>query len=245
MSSKTVLITGGARGIGEACCRLFAARGWNVAINYNASEPQARALMKQLCASGCDCEIFHADVSASSQVGALFDNVKKRFGTLHALVCNSGVAGQALLQDIGDETWQRLLAVNTGGAFYCCREASRGMIAQQYGKIVLISSIWGECGGALEAHYSASKAALHGLTKALAKELGPSGVNVNCVSPGVILTDMCAHFDEKTLAGLAEETAVGRLGTPEDVAHAVCFLCSDDASFITGQVLSVNGGAYM
>lgn len=163
-------------------------------------------------------------------------------GDIDVLVNNAGVSSQKLFADITDEDWKKTTGVNLDGVFFCCREALKPMISKKNGVIINISSMWGEVGASCEVHYSATKAGVIGLTKALAKEVAPSGIRVNCITPGVIMTDMMADFDEKTVNELREETPLGRLGTPEDIAGAALFLASEDASFITGQVLGVNGG---
>jgi 3-oxoacyl-[acyl-carrier protein] reductase len=172
----------------------------------------------------------------------MFEQIRDELGEVDALVNNAGISSQKLFTDITDEEWRRTLSTNLDGAFYCSREALPHMIRQKSGVIVNVSSMWGEVGASCEVHYSAAKAGLIGLTKALAKEVAPSGVRVNCVAPGVIMTDMMKSFDERTVEELRLETPLEKLGTPENVAAAVLFLAGDDSSFITGQVLGVNGG---
>ena len=172
----------------------------------------------------------------------MFSEIEKAFGGVDVLVNNAGIAGQMLFTDITDEMWQKMINVNLSGAFHCCREALKFMINKKSGKIINIASMWGETGASMEVHYSASKAGLIGLTKALAKEVGLSGVTVNAVSPGVIMTDMMNSFSEADIAVLKDETPLNSLGTAENVADAVSFLASEKADFITGQVISVNGG---
>lgn len=239
---KNVIVTGGSRGIGAAIVTAFAKKGYNVIINYNKSFDAASTLSNSLNSLGYNTEIFKADVSDSKQVQSLIDFTINRFGSIDILVNNAGISEQKLFNDVIDFDWNTMIANNLSSCFYCCREASKHMINAKQGKIINISSMWGICGASLEVHYSASKAGIIGLTKSLAKELGPSNINVNCIAPGVILTDMCAALSEETLCNLKEETPINRLGTPEDVANAVLFLASDEASFITGQVLSVDGG---
>ncbi|MBE6802651.1 MAG: SDR family oxidoreductase [Ruminococcaceae bacterium] len=240
-SKKTALVTGGAKGIGEAICVQLSKDGYNIALNYNSSEKEALSLKEKLSAY-TDIEVFKADVSDSKQVNTMFDEIEKYFGGVDILVNNSGIAQQVLFTDITDEMWQKMIGVNLTGAFNCCRRALPYMINQKYGSIVNIASMWGEVGASMEVHYSASKAGLIGLTKALAKEVGLSGVTVNAVSPGVVLTDMMSQFSDEDKKGLADETPMGVLGKTEDIASAVSFLVSEKARFITGQVLSVNGG---
>ena len=240
-NKKTALVTGGAKGIGEAICVQLAKDGYNIALNYNNSEKEATALKEKLSAI-TEVEIFKADVSDSSQVNMMLDLVEKRFGGVDVLVNNAGIAQQALFTDITDEMWQRMLGVNLTGAFNCCRRALPYMINQKYGTIINVASMWGEVGASMEVHYSASKAGLIGLTKALAKEVGLSGITVNAVSPGVVLTDMMVQFSDDDKSALVDETPMATLGKPQDIAAAVSFLAGENARFITGQVISVNGG---
>lgn len=240
-NKKTALVTGGAKGIGSAICRALAKDGYKIAINYNSSQNEAVALKNELSAI-TEVEIFKADVSDSKQVREMFSEIEKAFGGVDVLVNNAGIAGQMLFTDITDEMWQKMINVNLSGAFYCCREALKFMINKKSGRIINIASMWGETGASMEVHYSASKAGLIGLTKALAKEVGLSGVTVNAVSPGVIMTDMMNSFSEADIAVLKDETPLNSLGTAENVADAVSFLASEKADFITGQVISVNGG---
>lgn len=230
---KTVLITGGSRGIGAACARVFSRDGYRVVIGYNTSSDAAAAVSAETGA-----ERVRADVSDAAQVSGMFTAA----GKVDVLVCNAGIAMQKLFTDMTPEEWRHIFAVNVDGAFNCCREAIPGMIRRGGGSIIIVSSIWGVTGAACEAAYSASKAALIGLTKALAKELGPSGIRVNCVAPGVIDTEMNASFSEEDMAALRDETPLCRIGSPEEVAETIAFLASDRAGFITGQVISPNGG---
>ena len=238
----SVLITGASRGIGAACARAFARAGYRVAVHYGRSEEKAKALCEELSVMGCEAFAVQADVSDADAVRRMFGVVCERFGTLDVLVNNAGAALVKLLTDTTDDEWRRVLDTNLSGVFYCCREALPAMIRAHSGCIVNIASMWGEVGASCEAVYSASKAGVIGLTKALAKEVGLSGVRVNAVSPGVIMTDMMADFGEEDLNALKDEIPLNSLGTPEDVASAVLFLASKEARYITGQVLSVNGG---
>lgn len=238
---KTALVTGGAKGIGEAICVQLAKDGYNIAINYNTSEKEALALKERL--SGVTCvEVFKADVSDSTQVNAMLETVEKVFGGVDVLINNAGIAQQVLFTDITDEMWQKMIGVNLTGAFNCCRRVLPYMINQKYGTIINIASMWGEVGASMEVHYSAAKAGLIGLTKALAKEVGPSGITINAVSPGVVLTDMMSQFSDEDKKALTDETPLCTLGNAEDIASTVSFLVSEKARFITGQVVSVNGG---
>lgn len=239
---KTVLITGASRGIGRATALAFARAGWSVAAHYGKSEEQAQSLRQALTDMSCDCELFQADVTDPSAVNACVQAVLARFGRIDALVCCAGIAQQKLFTDLTDEDWKAMLSTDLGGVFAFDRAVLPAMLREHRGAIVNLSSVWGVVGASCEVHYSAAKAGVIGLTKALAKEVGPSGVRVNCIAPGVIDTDMCACFDEETMAALREETPLGRIGRPEDVAGAALFLCSEEASFITGQVLGVDGG---
>lgn len=236
---KTAIVTGGAKGIGAAIVKRLVRDGYKVALCYNSSAEQANKLCAEL---GENCHAYKLDITDSNAVNSTFADIEKNFGEISVLVNNAGIAEQVLFTDITDEMWRRMIETNLSGAFYCCRAALKYMINRKAGKIINISSIWGEIGGSCEVHYSAAKAGLIGMTKALAKEVGLSGITVNCVSPGVILTDMTSHFDDETMNELKGETPLNRIGTPEDVAGAVAFLASRDADFITGQDLAVNGG---
>ena len=240
--ARTVLITGASRGIGRACALAFARAGYRVAVHYHRSKAQAEALVQQLQAMGCDAAAFPADISCSAQVNQMVRDASAFLGHIDVLVCSAGIAKQQLFTDTTDADWHDILATDLSGVFYACRGVLPGMIARGSGRIVTVSSVWGVQGASCEVAYSAAKAGVIGLTKALAKEVAPSGITVNCVAPGVIDTDMCACFDAETKAALAEETPLGRLGTPEDVAESILFLASPAAGFLTGQVLGVDGG---
>lgn len=239
---RTVLITGGSRGIGRACVTLFARRGWSVSFFCREREDCARELTESLRGEGCDVRWLRCDVSDRAQVTEAVEALLKTEHHFDALVNNAGVSQIGLMTDMTDDEWNRLFDVNVKGAFHCVQAVLPGMISRRQGAIVNLSSMWGEVGASCEVAYSASKAAVIGLTKALAKEVGPSGVRVNCVSPGVIDTEMNAALTKADLDALAEETPLERIGTAEETARAVLFLAGDDASFITGQVLGVNGG---
>ena len=234
---KTALITGGSRGIGAAIVRALTDKGWRVAFCYRSNQEAAEQLSRETGAIAIRC-----DVSDSRQVRAMAEEALRQLSHIELLVNNAGVAWQGLLTDMTDEDWHTVLDTSRTAAFYTCRAVLPGMVSRKSGRIVNISSIWGRVGASCEAAYSAAKAGLIGLTKALAKEVGPSGITVNCLCPGVIRTDMLACYTEDDLAALADETPLGRLGTPEDVAAAVCWLADDSASFITGQVIGVDGG---
>ena len=234
---KTALITGGSRGIGAAIVRELTTQGWQVAFCYRSSEEMARQLATETGALAIRC-----DVTDSGQVSAMVAQVQQQFRHIDLLVNNAGVAWQGLLTDMTDDDWHTVLDTSLTAAFFTCRAVIPGMVSRRMGRIINISSIWGRVGASCEAAYSAAKAGLIGLTKALAKELGPSGITVNCLCPGVIQTDMLACYTTEDLAALANETPLCRLGTPEDVAAAVCWLANDTAGFITGQVIGVDGG---
>lgn len=234
---ETVLITGASRGIGAQTARLFAQNGYQVVINYNNSVQAAEALAKEIGALA-----ICADVSQKVDVEWMFNKINNQFGGVDILVNNAGVSDFKLFYEMTEEDWDFMFDVNVKGVFHCIKEALPYMLHNKKGKIINISSIWGITGASCEVHYSASKAAVIGLTKSLAKEMGPSGITVNCVAPGVIRTDMCASLSEDDLAALADETPLERIGTPDDVAQTILFLASKGGDFMTGQVLSPNGG---
>lgn len=245
---KTVLITGASRGIGRETARQFALAGYNVAIHYNQNKDAAQTLYQELTedASQPDMRyrllLVQADVADRGDVREMISQIHETFGPIDILVNNAGIAQQKLFSDITDEDWNRMFDVNMKGMFHCTQEVLSDMIRQKSGKIVNVSSIWGIAGASCEVHYSAAKAAVIGFTKALAKELGPSGIQVNCVAPGVVQTEMNAHLTQEVLETLKEETPLGILGTPKHIADAILFLASEKADFITGQILSANGG---
>ena len=238
MAAKTVIITGASRGIGYDTARLFAENGWNVAANYYQTAEPSLALAERFP----NVEAFRADISKREEAYALIRMAIERFGKADVLINNAGIAQQKLFTDITEEEWDRMFAVNVKGTMYCCQAVLRDMIRRKSGKIINVSSVWGQKGASCEVHYSASKAAVIGLTKALAKEVGLSGITVNCVAPGVIDTQMNRCHDEETMEALKEATPLNRLGNVRDVAQLLLFLASDKADFITGQVIGVNGG---
>ena len=239
---KVALITGASRGIGRAEARKFARSGWQVAANYHRSADRVQQLAEELAAEGCALTPVQADVSDPEQVQRMVQQVLDSFGHIDLLVCNAGVARQGLLTDFSPADWRRMMAVNLDGTFFCCRAVLPSMIRRQSGCIVTTSSIWGIAGASCEVPYSAAKAGIIGLTKALAREVGPSGIRVNCIAPGVIDTEMNGEYPPEVMQQLAEETPLGQIGTPEQVADCALFLASEGASFVTGQVLSPNGG---
>lgn len=235
---KTCLISGGGVGIGAAIAERLNKSGYNIIINYCHSETAANALAARLD----NAVAIPADVSVRSEAFELVKKGKEAFGKIDLLVNNAGISQQKLFTDITEEEFDKLYQVNLKGAFNLCQAVLPEMISCKSGSIINISSIWGINGASCEVGYSAMKAALIGLTKALAQEVGPSGITVNCVAPGVIMTDMCKNLGEETLAELKASTPLMRLGQPQDIAEAVAFLASDAASFITGQTLNCSGG---
>jgi len=239
---KTALITGASKGIGAATAIMFAQNGYNVIINYSSSAESAKLLENSLKQNGFSALSYMADVSKSNDVARMVQDVIAKFGHIDVLINNAGIAQQKLFTDITDSDWERMVGVNLTGTFNCCRAVIPHMVSRKNGCIINTSSIWGITGASCEAHYSAVKAGIIGLTKALAKELGPSGIRVNCVAPGVISTRMNSNLSVEDLANLADETPLGRLGSTNEVASTSLFLASEGAEFITGQVISPNGG---
>ncbi len=239
---KTVLITGASRGIGREIAIKFATEGYNIVLNYNNSETKAKSIAKQIEKLGVKCLIVKADVSIESEVLDMVNLAIKKFGRIDVLVNNAGVALSKLFQLTTTDEVARVFGVNTFGVINCSKAVVPSMISEKAGKIINISSIWGKVGASMETIYSASKGAVIAFTMALAKELAPSNISVNCVCPGVIDTDMLLEYTEDDKNELKQQTPLNRLGTPQDVANAVYFLASDNATFITGQVITVDGG---
>lgn len=236
---KTVLITGASRGIGAASAKLFYENGYNVAVNYNNSEKEAHEICSQLEGSIA----VRCDVSDEQQVINMVYEVTSRFGKIDVLVNNAGIDAFNLVTDISTEEWKRIFDVNVLGTFLTVKHIANQMINRKKGKIINVSSMWGICGAACESCYSASKGAIIAFTKSVAKELGPSGINVNCVSPGFIDTDMNSTVSEKDKKIFCEGTPLGRMGRAEEVAETILFLASEKSDFITGQIISPDGGA--
>lgn len=234
---KTVLITGGSRGIGRECVKLFAKRGYNVAFTYNKSEEAAKRLSEE-----CGALAIKADSQREDEIISAVKLVKENYRSIDILVNNAAVSSFSLFTDLSLDEWNRTFDVSVTGAFLYSRECLCDMINRKWGRIINISSMWGVTGASCEVHYSAAKAALIGMTKALAKEVGPSGITVNAIAPGVINTDMNKAISEQDMQMLKEETPVCRIGEPSEVAEAVLYLAGDAASFITGETLNINGG---
>ncbi|MBQ7817795.1 MAG: SDR family oxidoreductase [Oscillospiraceae bacterium] len=228
---STIVITGGSRGIGAAAVELFASKGHRVCFLYEKNHAAAQAVSEKTGATAFCC-----DVADGQAVKGTFAAI----GDVDVLICNAGIAHIGLMQDTPTELWDRMFAVNVKGIYNCVNAALPSFLRKQSGCIITVSSMWGQVGASCETAYSATKGAIIALTKAMAKELAPSGIRVNCVAPGLILTDMCALLDEPTLEAVAQETPVGRNGTVQDVAKAMEYLA--EASFVTGQILPVNGG---
>lgn len=239
---KIALITGGSRGIGRAAALALGSAGWQVIVNYCCNQAAAEQTCAEIISTGGEAVAIAADVADEEQVAALFARARSVFGEPSLLVNNAGVAHFGLLQDMTAAEWRRLMAVDLDGAFYCTKAALPAMISRKGGVIINISSVWGEVGASCEVAYSAAKGGLIAMTRALAKEVAPSGVRVNCITPGVIDTEMNSRLSAADMAELANCTPLGRIGTAAEVAALIEFLASDKASFITGEVIGVNGG---
>lgn len=236
------LVTGASRGIGRAIALRLAQDGYMVAVHCVKSADKAEAVCELIRQNRGEAHAFLCDVSDYHAVEQMVQTIQQKHGPITVLVNNAGIAQQKLFTDISPEEWRRMMAIHVDGTYNTCHAVLPAMIRCHRGAIVNISSMWGQTGGSCEVHYSTAKAALIGMTKALAKEVGPSNIQVNCVAPGAIETEMNAGLEESVRRELAEETPLGRLGTPEEVAAAIAFLASPEADFITGQVLGVNGG---
>ena len=239
---KVALITGSSRGIGRAVAKKLAHDGYAVCVNCIEREDKARELVEQLTAEGYEAMYFKADVADGKAVREMVKAVEEKLGHVTLLVNNAGIAKQCLFQDMTEEYWRHMFDVNLNGIFNTTQAVLPNMLHEHSGCIINTSSIWGQHGASCEVAYSSTKHAIIGLSRSLAQELAPTNIRVNCVAPGVINTDMVQVLGEETLEMLAEDTPVGRLGTPEDIAELVSFLASDAASFITGQVITADGG---
>lgn len=239
--TPVVLVTGASGGIGSAVARLFASRGYNTAIHYNSNETAAREVCDGLVSEGYSAEIFRADLTSSEDVKKMISEVEAKFGTVDVLVNNAGISLIRLFDETTDEEWDNIMNVNLKSAFLCAKAVIGGMIHNKKGKIINISSIWGVKGASCEVAYSASKAGLIGFTKALAQELAPSNIQVNCIAPGAIATEMNSHLSASDVKSLCDEIPAGRFGAPIEVAETV-WLLANSPSYVTGQVLGVDGG---
>ena len=240
--SKTVLITGSSKGIGAATAILFAQKGYNVVINFNDSFESASLLCRSLTSNGYSVMAHKANVANRLEVELMVKETLYKFGSLDVLVNNAGIAHQALITETNEIDFDRIIDVNLKGVFNCCKAVVPSMVSRQSGKIINISSMWGQVGASCEVAYSAAKAGVIGLTKALAKELAPSNICVNCIAPGLIETSMNSNISIEDLNAFVEEIPLGRIGSADEIAAAIEFLASDKADYITGQVLGINGG---
>ena len=242
MKKEIVLVTGGAGGIGEAIVEKFALAGHPVVLQYFQSKDKAESIAKTLQDKGAEIMVVQADIRQQAEVERMVKEVQLEWGEITILINNAGIAQQKLFTDITAEEWRNMFAVHVDGAFYCTQAVLPSMIREKRGNLIFISSMWGQIGGSCEVHYSAAKGALQAMAQALAKEVGPSGIRVNCAAPGFIQTAMNKQFDEETVNMLQEETPLGILGEPQDVANLVYFLASEEAKFMTGQIIGCNGG---
>lgn len=240
--NKTAVITGASKGIGAATAILFAQSGYNVVINYNDSFESATLLARSLKENGANVLPFKANVANRLEVDMMIKEAIYSFGSVDVLINNAGISQQCVFSDITEYDWDKMIDVNLKGVFNCCQAVLPHMINKKSGKIINVSSMWGITGASCEVHYSAAKAGVIGLTKALAKELGPSGITVNCIAPGVVETNMNSALSVDDLNALVEETPLQRIGSADEIAKSIYFLASPAADFITGEVLNVNGG---
>lgn len=237
---KTAIVTGASRGIGKAIAYALS-KDFNIVVNYNKNKQKADEVCKTIIENGGNAVSFKADVSKSAEANALCDFAIENFGTVDVVVNNAGIAQQKFFCDITDQDFENMMRTNVGSVFNMSKAIMPEFIRKKEGRIINISSVWGICGASCEVHYSASKSAVIGFTKALAKEVAPSNITVNCVAPGVVNTDMCA-FDDETKKELEQEILMGKIASPYEIANTVAFLAGDKASYITGQVINVSGG---
>jgi len=240
--NKTVLITGASKGIGAATAILFARKGYNVVINYNNSYESASLLARSLSANGYSVMTHKANVANKLEVDLMVKETLYKYGSLDILVNNAGIAHQGLITETDEIDFDNIINVNLKGVFNCCKAVTPSMVSRQSGRIINISSMWGQVGASCEVAYSAAKAGVIGLTKALAKELAPSGITVNCIAPGLIDTNMNANLSVEDVAAFVEDIPLGRIGSADEIAAAIEFLSSEKADYITGQILGINGG---
>ena len=241
MNKKSVLVTGSSRGIGRACAIAFAKAGYHVFINCRQNIALLHSLQDEILSCGGTCTLLPGDVGDPSQVKSMFCQIEKETGGIDILVNNAGIAWFGLLTDMTDEDWSSLLQTNLSSVFYCCRAAIPHMVSVKCGRIINISSMWGTAGASCEAAYSATKSGIHGLTKALAKELAPSNIQVNAIACGVIDTDMNRCFSDEERAALVEEIPAGRMGAPEEVAQLALHI-AEDCNYLNGQIITLDGG---
>ncbi|MDR1376604.1 MAG: 3-oxoacyl-[acyl-carrier-protein] reductase [Synergistaceae bacterium] len=242
---RLALVTGGGRGIGRAIALKLGEKGFDVAVNYNNSAAAAEELCEELSARGASARAFKADVSKAGDVASLFKSIEESMGTVQVLVNNAGITRDNLLMRMKEEEWTDVVAANLNSAFYCTKEAIRGMVRARWGRVVCIASVVGLMGNAGQANYSATKAGLIGFAKSVAREYAAKGVTVNVVAPGFIETDMTSVLKENVRTAMLRQIPAGRMGSPEDVARIVAFFASDESEYVTGQILAVDGGMTM
>lgn len=241
-NKKTVIVTGASKGIGADIAMYFAEKGYNVVINYNNSAQSALLLQESLLNNGYSVMAHKANVTNKLEVDLMVKEAIYKFGSVDILVNNAGIAHQSLFTEINEFDWNNIIDVNLKGVFNCCQAVLPNMIENQCGRIINISSMWGITGASCEVHYSAAKAGVIGLTKALAKEVGPSGITVNCIAPGLIDTQMNSNLSDEDKNEFVASLPISRIGTTTEIAKAVYYLASDDAGYITGQTLAIDGG---
>lgn len=245
LSGKTAIVTGGSRGIGKAIALKLAEKGANVVVNYTSNFEKAQEVVEQIKSMGRDAIAIKADVSNSDDVENLLKEVNKHFDTIDILINNAGITRDTLLIRMKDEDWNKVMDINLKGTYLCTKYFGKKMMKQKSGKIINITSVVGIIGNAGQANYSASKAGVIGFTKSIAKELGSRGINVNAVAPGFIKTEMTEKLSDEVVKNYSKSIPLGRFGNVEDVANVVAFLASDEANYITGQVINVDGGMVM